>query len=237
MSIFGNLFSGQRAAKAAAPSPAPAPTGDDGAGDKNKAPTVDSQLAELGEVWKIDPAKAPAPSQQPGYFANVDPKKIAAAVGQMDFTGAISPELMERVKAGDTSALSEMLNNNSRATMQAMLTTIPGIMAPVLQQAEQRAAEAATAATKRNRLGEASTGNPVLDSPAFKPMLDAMKQVHAANNPQLSPEQVTQVVVEKFGKMMDVYKAAAESPKGGDASGAGSKTANAGGQFDFLLGN
>ena len=229
MGIFANLFAGQRQhqqqqQQVTTPATAPAPAA---------APTPDSQLAELASVWKIDPTKAAATPAQPGYFANVDPKKIAAAVGQMDFAASISPEVLQRVKDGDASALTEALNASNRATMQAMMMAMPGIMAPVLQQAEQRAAAAATDKVKQARLGETQTGNPALDSPAFKPMVDALKFVHATNNPQLSPDQVTKVVAENMEKMMGAYQA---SIAGAESAGQqAAATSNSGTNYGFLF--
>lgn len=210
MGIFGNLFAGQRAAhqqQAAAPAAAPA-----AATPAPPPPTTDSQLAEMAALWKIDPSKVPVAPAAGGYFANVDPKKVAAAVGSMDFTAGVTPEILARVKDGDTSAIQEMLNASNRATMQAMMMALPGIITPVLQQAEQRAATAAVGNVKNQRLGEMTTGDAVLDSPAFKPMVDAMKQVHAINNPQLSPEQVTQVVTGNVKKMLEVAQQATAAP-------------------------
>lgn len=229
-----SLFGARRRAEqqAAAPAPAPAP-----AADPNKKPEGDdSPEARLAEAWKmapVDPKQQPAAGPQP-YFKNVDPAKISAAAKSMNFLNGIDPALIEKAKGGDAEAFMAVVNASNQNAFQTAMVAIPGIIEPVLQQAEQRQAERAPALFQQLQLRTARASDPVLQNPAVAPVVEALKTTIASQNPQDTPDQVMELVHQRITDLGHVLTPLQKKQQQGDNASA-SRSANSGSDdFSFL---
>lgn len=229
-----SLFGARRRAEqiAATPAAAPAP-----AADPNKKDDVDdSPAARLAEAWKmapVDPSKAGAAGPRP-YFGNVDPAKIAAAAKSMNFMSGVDPALVEKAKGGDADAFMAVVNASNQNAFQTAMLAIPGIIEPVLQQAEHRQNERAPALFQQLQLRSARASDPVLQNPAVAPVVEALKTTIASQNPQATPDQVMELVQQRIADLGHVLTPLQNKQQQGDNIPA-SRSANSGSDdFSFL---
>lgn len=196
-----SLFGARRRAEQQAATPTPAPTPAPAPG--TKAEGDDSPEARLAEAWKmapVDPNKQPPTGPRP-YFGNVDPAKIAAAAKSMNFLNGVDQALVEKAKGGDAEAFMAVVNASNQKTFETAMLALPGIIEPVLQQAEARQAERAPALFQQLQLRTARASDPVLQNPAVAPVVEALKTTIASQNPQATPDQVMELVQQRIADL------------------------------------
>lgn len=229
-----SLFGARRRAEqqTATPTPAPAPAAD----PNKKAEGDDSPEARLAEAWKmapVDPKQQTANGPRP-YFGNVDPAKVAAAAKSMNFLNGVDPALLEKAKGGDGDAFMAVLNASNQNAFQTAMLAIPGIIEPVLQQAEARQTERAPALFQQLQLRSARASDPVLQNPAVAPVVEALKTTIASQNPQATPDQVMELVQQRIADLGHVLTPLQKKQQQEDSIPA-SRSANSGSNdFSFL---
>ena len=164
--------------------------------DSGKAPGTDiekSLAAGFGDLWQI-PSTQRGIEPQPIKF-NIDPAKVRQAAGQYDFTKVVTPELMEKINAGGTEAMSAML-----AAMNAMGQEVFTQSSIASGMVTERASEAARlralegvpglvrSQNVRNALRE---DNPLFQDPATAPMLQMLEQQALQKFPNATAQQIS----------------------------------------------
>lgn len=218
-SLFGMRKS--QATQPPAPTPAPPAPAPAGAPAANPSP-----LAEMEAAWKTVPTDPKAaPTEQP-YF-QVDPAKLAASVKNLNFAAQIDPAQAKLALEGDTNALSAVINSAVQQSFQATMLSIPGIVEPALRKAADNATAQVPGLFRQQQLASERSANPVLNDPAVAPIVAALKQNLAAQNPQASSAEIQAKVDSMMLAMAGAISPQAKSPQ--------TKAAEAGDDFSFLL--
>jgi len=242
MSVFGNLFgSNNRAAPTGAgngssavihgstgrttvlPGANPAQNLQGGQGSQQQQQQqpqeevnpLDSQLAELAQVWQT-PTNAdgkpieqtPDPLYQPLFnFKNEDIIKQAQG---LDFTAGLNPELAAKALGGDPAALGEFVNGAVRAAFAANQITTGKMLNDGFTRHSQSIDSALPTRIRNHQVVTSQSSDPILSSSAVSPMITAMKAMIAKNNPNLRPEQVQQAAEAFVTGVADVVHASKE---------------------------
>lgn len=173
-------------------------------GTVNTAPAVSSDptlpvekapFADFKDFWKTPEADPNAPNTGPIQF-NIDPTKIGQTAQQLDFTKAVTPEIMAKINAGGPEAMAAML---------AAMNTIGQQVFSQSVQANAKITESAAAVTHTN-LGNSIPGlvrkhtisntlkedNPLFSRPETAPMLQMFESQLATKYPQATPAEINQ---------------------------------------------
>jgi erythromycin esterase-like protein len=179
----------------------------------------------------MKPPEQPADGGKPhSYFGNVDNSKIAAAAKSLNFLAGVDPALVEKAKGGDADAFMQVMNASNQNTFQTAMAAIPAIMEPVLKQVEQKSTEAVPGLFRQMQLRSQRPGNPVLNDPAWVPVVEALKVSLASQNPQATPDQIV-AQVEKHVEAM----VAAAAPKQQAAATGGRQQSSGEEDYSFLF--
>lgn len=152
-----------------------------------KAPKGDeSPLAEYEDLFTIE-SKKPADSE-PFTF---DEKKFGEAVGGIDFTKGINPELTAKALGGDAQALSELLNGALRNSfkMSGSLTTRL-VKEALTKQRDQLRSELPGSVSSHQTQQAMIAENPELNSPLLKPLLSTIETKLRDKFPEASDAEV-----------------------------------------------
>ena len=159
------------------------------------APTPE-QLAAEG---KFDPNS---------LFAGLEPAKVREAVSQMSFTDNINSEQLAAIQAGGegaVQALMQVMNTTSQNTMaQALISNAEMIKQAMGNVSGTLDTRISAVARKQAVSAAVHNGNPALNNPAIKPMVDALTMSFSMKNPQATPEQIRESVSEYMTKMAAV---------------------------------
>jgi hypothetical protein len=207
--IFGGFFSSpnspqQTAAHVATGAPVNAPPGSQTPGNTsstlgteanvNVAPNGvipkqeekkdESPLAQFNSLW--EPAKTPAPGSTPVSF-NADPAKLMEAAGKIDFAQVVTPALIADITAGGEKAAAALVQS-----LQKVAQTVYAQSAFASTKiAEKAVADARTSfeaslpsLVRKQGLGESlAQDNPALNSPAVRPIIEAIQTQLATKYP------------------------------------------------------
>lgn len=145
-----------------------------------------------------NPTAAPAAPAYDGYVAPWNADRVRQGLGAVDFTRSANPEVMQRITAGDMSALPELLNHVAReSTYQALQASHQFVDRGVKTGLDRFGGSL----DDRIRDYAVRTDNPeheVLNNPSVAPMYSAIKQTIAQNNPSFSPAQVNKMAMDWF---------------------------------------
>lgn len=160
-----------------------------------------SPLAGFKDLWKTPDPKdvKAAPSLVPDY--KVDPKALAAAAANIDFTKTISPEtLAAAAKGNDAAALAKLVSEVAQAAVVHSAGTTVNIVQDALTRQEKVFRESVMPAIlkQHNTRNEIRDGNPLLDNPAVAPMFSAIEAQLLAKNPNSSPTEIKAMATDYF---------------------------------------
>ena len=149
--------------------------------------------APFADLWQLDEEqRKKLEKQQLEIFgADVTPEKIFEAARQIDFTKNVPPELMEKVLAGDQTALLSLINGvgqsayaqSSVTAKTASETAVHKLQADF----EAKLPELIRSHSQRNSVAE---DNPLATNPATKPMFDMLLGQMQAKYPQATTQQL-----------------------------------------------
>lgn len=158
---------------------------------------LDSQVADLAQVWHTPTnadgkpvERTPDPLYQPLF--NTKKEEVIAAVNKVDFTQGLNPELASKALGGDAGALVELINGAVRASFAATQIGMDSKLNDGFARHSQSIDQALPTRLKRHAVASMQSEDPILQTPAISPFVEAMKQMIANNNPNLRPEQVQQ---------------------------------------------
>lgn len=155
-----------------------------------------SPLADFEGLWNSDPKKD-APQVSLGDFAfNVDRTKITQAAKGMDFTKAVTPEVMEAIKAGGDGAMAAMLtamNTMSQEVMQNAILVSAGIVEGGIKSAGANTEKLLPSLVRKSNISNAlREDNPLWSNPATAPMLSMLESQLARKFPNATPAEITE---------------------------------------------
>jgi len=169
------------------------------ASDQSTAPVVtpvdDSPLAEFANMWDTVPTDPDAPAPVDHTIKQADLDK---ALANVDFTANIPPETMVLAQSGEEgsgAAFATVLN----AVVKQSFAQSTLAQQKLTEQAVARAV-AKTEATIPDLVRASQTSahlknsNPLFSDPAIKPVIDATRHTLLQNNPDSTPEQITEMV-------------------------------------------
>lgn len=210
MSLFGNLFgngsggiahSGSGSAvipaapapqQAAAPVAAPAPAAD-------TAATQGSPLDSLTTIWDTamdadgKPVAAPADPTAADIFS-FDPAKVNESAGKLNFTANVDPEMVTRALGGDQQAFMDVINKATQNAFAAATLNTGKLINQGHATNNQRFSSTLPTQIRKVQLEQTETTNPILQHAAAQPMVQALKTMLFAKNPNASPADVTRQV-------------------------------------------
>ncbi len=153
----------------------------------------ESPMGEWADLWQIDP-KQQAPQDITEFSFNVDRKKVADQVGQIDFTKSLTPELMQKISAGGPEAMSAVLSAMNVMAQQAMLqATLAGssITEAGLRSSNTRIASELPGMLRKQSISNAlREDNPLFSNPAVAPMLEAVQEQFTRKFPNATQAQI-----------------------------------------------
>lgn len=169
-----------------------------------------ADLAKLWETTPVDPAN-PTPAT-PGYVPKIDPKQLGDTVGKMDFTKQITPEQRAAMLSGGEAGLTAMMDLINSVGRQAVATTYQAgqnMMASALERAEAGFMEKVPGHVRNANTSAALATNPLVNNPAYAPLVDNVKNQFLNKFPKATPDQVSVAVNGYFDKMAADLKAPA----------------------------
>lgn len=170
---------------AAAPVAAPAPAG--------------SSLDALTSFWDTPknadgtPAAPAADPTQQAVFT-LDLNTVTESSRKLDFTGGLDPELATKALAGDPAALMSMMNHVAQNAVAAATVNSGNMVNRGVATGASRINGALPSQIKKVQLSQAESTNPVLQHPAAQPLVDALRNMAFAKNPDANPADVARSV-------------------------------------------
>lgn len=145
-----------------------------------------------GDLWKLSEEQQKKQNQTfEAFGADVTPEKIIEAARQVDFTNSIPKEVMEKILAGDQTALMQAINNvGQSAYAQSAMTSVNAAKQVAEKQDahwQAKLPELVRELTQRNELSE---NNPLANDPATKPMYDMMLAQFQKKYPEATADQL-----------------------------------------------
>lgn len=168
--------------QAAAPAPAAAPA---------VPPAPVSPLDQFTKMWDtpltsdgkpapmpVDPLRAP--------IVNFDPTKITESANKMDFASSVNPELVAKALSGDTAAFSDVINQAIRNAVVGMTLSNGQLLNNAINTNNERITSQLPTHIKQVQLRESTEENSVFNHPAAQPLVQSLKQLAFAKDPNAS---------------------------------------------------
>jgi hypothetical protein len=234
MSMFSNLFSGG-APKApeppqtstqgqqsgpAGPGNIPANTPNTGAtssgaapngvlpepgSDLNAAAEDATPFADFKDLWKNEPTATGDANQ--GVFGQVDPAKFMEAAGKIDFSKAVTPEVLQQITAGGepaAQAFATAMNKIAQGVYaQSAFATTKIVEQALSRSKEKFLTELPTHIKKQTVTDSLRAENPIFSNPAVQPIINALEAQMTVKFPNATAPEITAMAkqyVEQLGK-------------------------------------
>lgn len=187
----------------------------------------ESPLDSFKDMWKNEDKSDD--SQEHNMF-NVDQSKLLEAAKKVDFSRAISPELIQKISAGGeeaAAALPQILNQVTQTVYAQSTLASTKIMEKALEQQREQFQKELPNIIKSHSLNDSlRNDNPIFSNPAVAPMLDMVKNQLVLKHPDSTASELQKMAidfVEKFAKTLsppkeDVDKKGNSTSKGEDWS-------------------
>lgn len=171
-----------------------------------------SPLSQFDKLWDNDPnAKADTP-----FTFNSDPTKLLESARTVDFTKAISSELMAKINAGGQGAQQAMLeamNNVSQLTYAQSSQAASKIAEQAVAATEQRFKDMLPGLLKQAQVRDMQADNPLLSNPASAPMVEALQMQMTKKFPTASSAEIKSHVNDYLNTVADMIAAQRPQPK------------------------
>jgi hypothetical protein len=167
----------------------------------------DNPLMDFTKLWEdtpIDP-KNPKPDPNAGYLPKIDPAKLNALIGNMDFMKDAKPEDLAAIVAGGDGAAKAVGNIINQAVRQATLVGFASsqrLIESGLSTAKGRFLQEVPNHVKNTMIEDGLTSsNPFMADPEFGPMVESVRQQFQEKYPKATPKQIEGAVNGYFDKM------------------------------------
>lgn len=183
-----------------------------------------SPLDAFTDFFKIDPNNQQPQDPLSQKLLEVDPAKLSASISKMDFTRNLDPALVTQALQGDTAAFGKVLNQAFQGSFAASMQMMAGVMEQAFSKNNGRFNSVLEGKFKDFQINSASPQNKLLNHPAAKPVLQALRQqiANSATGRGLSPADINQKAEEYFLAMGDAL-GSLKGGKGGEGGGGGNK--------------
>ncbi len=184
------VFGGVPAAPAAAPGVAGAPV------QQEQAQPEGSSLDKLTSFWdtlKDSDGKPVAPAADPTTQSiyNFDPAKVNESARSLDFTQGLDPELVTKALGGDVQAFLQTINHATQTAFAAATINTGKLINDGHATNNERVKSILPTQIKKVQLSQTATTNPILQHAAAQPLVEALKSMAFAKNPNANPADVT----------------------------------------------
>ena len=191
-----------------------------------------SGLKPFADIWapvKVDPNN---PDPNPYPFANLDPAKVMESAGKLDFSKAVTPELMQQVAAGGqeaVAALAKIVNNLGQSVSgQQIIATDKMLQAALEAQRKSFEAQLPNLVRQHAVKDALATQHPAMSDPALEPMVAALRTQYINKNPTATAAQISGAINDYFNTVGKVF-----APKQEETPAQKAATAKSAGEFDF----
>lgn len=188
----------------------------------NGEPTPEpSPLDPFKDLWTIDPKQTENQPQSLTEFSlAVDPAKVNAAVKNIDFTKAISSEILQKINAGGPEAMSALLVAMNAVGQQAVAqaTTVNSKIVESSIRSSGANMEKLLPGMVRNHTisNTLREDNPLFTDPATAPMMAVLEAQFSQKFPNATAQQIkehTQKYMIGFAeRAASVYKVGGDAP-------------------------
>jgi len=172
----------------------------------NNNPQGNDPMADLSKLWETTPVDPKNPNPTPvKYVPDIDPKALGETVGKMDFTKSVSAEQRAAMLAGGEAGLTAMFDVINSVGRQAVATTYQAgqkMMSSALERAEAGFMEKVPNQVRNANTDSHLASNPLVNNPAYAPLVANVKNQFLDKFPKASPEQVGAAVNKYFDKMV-----------------------------------
>lgn len=225
-----NMEPNNKGAGAGTGNGAPDLTNTGGNGDPNNKGTG-SPLDAFTDFFTIKDNKGNQPADPFATpFFNLDPKKLGEAVSKMDFTRTVNPELVTKVFSGNPQeagpALMEILNSVGRGAFAAAMQANTGMVERGFGNFRQRYDSVLEGRFRDFQVNSTQSSNPALKHPAAQPVLAAIKQMFASQNPNLPASEVQSKAEDYFLAMSKAINSVGDGNAGNSGGGSGKGSAS-----------
>lgn len=166
---------------------------------EDKPPVVDYK-----DLWNIDP-KQTGPADPAAFNFKMDEAKINQTFGNLDFTKAVTPELLAKINAGGQDATSAFLTAMNVIAQQAVKTAVVAsskITESGIQTTGQRMKDFVPSLVREHAVSSAlREDNPLMKNPAYAPLVEAATLQFARQFPQATPAEIKEHVGKYFDNM------------------------------------
>lgn len=156
-----------------------------------------SPLEDFSKLWTIDPKTDGAADPRLGDFAfSVDQAAIKKATQGIDFTKAITPEILAKVQAGGEGAMAAMLSAMNTMAQEAVRNSVlvsAGIVEGGIKSSGANTEKLLPSLVRRSNISNAlREDNPLFSNPATAPMLSMLEGQLTRKFPNATPAEVTE---------------------------------------------
>lgn len=154
-------------------------------------PAPVSPLDEFTKMWEnpttsdgkpaplpVDPLRAP--------IVNFDPTKITESANKMDFAASVDPTLVTKALSGDAAAFSDVINQAIRNAVVGMTLSNGQLLNNAINTNNERITSQLPTHIKKVQLSESTEENSVFNHPAAQPLVQSLKQLAFAKDPNAS---------------------------------------------------
>lgn len=195
------------------------------------ATTLDA-FSNLFKAAPANPNVQRQPTLNDPILAPIDPAAFQEQVKSANFAAAIPQDVLSRAVSGDVGAFQEAIAIATREAFTAASTMAHGLAESSSREAARRVDAGLDVRVRNNLIRTQNSDNPALQHPSAAPMVNAVKAQIAAQNPQLSPQDVQQAAENYFTNFVATF----QQPAKQQATQAAATTAKAG-DFSYLLEN
>lgn len=173
-----------------------------------------SPLDPFAKIWETPPVDPKA--NQP-MFAGLDAAKLMEQASRIEFSKAVTPEMMAKINAGGPEAMQTMVEamNKIGQTVyaQAAFATTKIVEKAATDQRSRFESDLPNMVKKFSVNENLVADNPILNSPAVAPLVDALRTVLIQKNPNASGAEIQSQVVDYFKALGQTFAIAPPTPK------------------------
>jgi hypothetical protein len=138
-------------------------------------------------------------------FATLDPAKVMESARKVDFSKAVTPEILAKIQAGGAEGVQAMMTAMTAVAQQgygqSALATTKIVEQALKHQKTQFEAQLPSLVKKLSVSDNLRTENPLLSNPAIAPMVDALQGALLLKNPNATPTEIQGQVNDFLGAM------------------------------------
>jgi len=212
MDIFKTTEPAAPAAPAAKPDTTSPPKTEDG----KMAGTNQEPVNPLDAYAKLFDNATKADDAPPSF--TLDPKVLNDVSGSLDFTKAVSPELLSAAQSGDNKALLQIINQVGQQSYKAALHHSTSLTDRFVSARSQHDLKGIGSQVKRNLTEQALSSTPNYNHPVVKAQLNSIANAMQVQNPDATPEQIANAAQQYIKDLADALNPAANKKDGEGAA-------------------